>query len=187
MNERNHHWGELLRQANRGDSRAYSRFLSEVTPVIRGIARARSPGAPEDVEDIVQEALLALHAKRHTWREDAPVTPWIYAIVRYKAIDARRRRGAPQQDIDDLADVLADETAGEIMAARDLGQLLGGIDNRSADIVRSLGVTGDSAGDVGAKHGMSEGAVRVAYHRALARLRKLAVGHEARLSDERRK
>src|SRR3546814_18114776 len=46
-----------------------------------------------DPEDIVQETLLAIHMKRHTWRDDAPVTPWLYAIARYKLIDAFRRRG----------------------------------------------------------------------------------------------
>ncbi|KAA2314142.1 sigma-70 family RNA polymerase sigma factor [Pseudooceanicola sediminis] len=179
MSERDDHWGDLLRRANRGDRRAYGHFLIEVTPVVRNIARARSADAPEDVEDIVQEALLALHDKRHTWREDVPVTPWIYAIVRYKAIDARRRRGMAHHDIADLAEVLADDSAGDIMASRDLSQLLGGIDDRSADIVRALGVTGESAGDVGAQMGMTEGAVRVAYHRALTRLRKLVGANEA--------
>lgn len=188
MSQRYDHWGDLLRLANRGDTRAYAHFLTEVTPVIRTIARARSAGGgAEDVEDIVQEVLLALHAKRHTWQEDAPVTPWIYAIARYKAIDARRKRRASPQVIDDLADSLADERAGDIMASRDLGQLLGGIDDRSAEIVRALGVSGESAGDVGAQLGMSEGAVRVAYHRAMARLRKLAGIDTAQLSDERRK
>ena len=62
---------DLLRAANRGDQRAYGDFLREVTPLVRGIARARGGGLGADqIEDIVQETLLAIHQKRQTWRED---------------------------------------------------------------------------------------------------------------------
>ena len=127
MTKRNAQWGDLLRRANRGEAAAYARFLTEVVPVIRNIARARSPHGADEVEDIVQEVLLALHAKRHTWRESDPVTPWLYAIVRYKTADAARKRragGGRQVPIDDLADVLPDDTAGEVTAAGDLTRLL---------------------------------------------------------------
>jgi len=176
MSDRNDRWGDLLRRANRGDAAAYARFLTECVPVLRTVVRGRTVDAAE-VEDIVQEVLLAVHAKRHTWRESDPVTPWLYAIARYKAVDfARRRRrggGAPVP-IDDLAEVLPGEGSGEIMAARDLARLLAGIDRRAAEIVRAVGIEGQSAGEVGARLGMSEGAVRVAYHRALARLKDMA-------------
>ena len=174
MPDRNDRWSDLLRRAMRGDGAAYATFLSEIAPVIRGIVRARTRGA-EDGEDIVQEVLLAVHAKRHTWREDEPVTPWLYAIARYKAADAGRRRGrqGTQVQIDDLAEVLPEET-GEATAARDLSVLLDRIDARSSGIVRAVGVEGQSAAEVAARLGMSEGAVRVAYHRALMRLKDLA-------------
>ena len=74
MTDRNSRWSDLLRRGMRGDSAAYGAFLADITPVIRGIVRARTGGA-EDGEDVVQEVLLAVHAKRHTWREDEPVTP----------------------------------------------------------------------------------------------------------------
>jgi RNA polymerase sigma-70 factor (ECF subfamily) len=174
MTDRDDRWSDLLRRGLRGDGAAYGTFLSEITPVLRGIVRARTGGA-EDGEDVVQEVLLAVHAKRHTWREDEPVTPWLYAIARYKAADAGRRRGrqGPQVPIDDLAEVLPDNT-GETTASRDLAVLLGRIDDRSARIVRAVGVEGRSASEVGAELNMNEGAVRVAYHRALVRLKDLA-------------
>lgn len=174
MTDRNARWSDLLRRGMRGDGAAYAAFLSEITPVIRGIVRARTGGA-EDGEDVVQEVLLAVHSKRHTWREEEPVTPWLYAIARYKAADAGRRRGrqGPQVPIDDLAEVLPEDT-GETTAARDLGRLLDRIDGRAARIVRAVGVEGRSSGEVAAEMDMSEGAVRVAYHRALLRLKDLA-------------
>ena len=178
MTDRNDRWGALLIRANRGEAVAYAAFLQDVTPVIRTIVRGRSSAEAEN-EDIVQEVLLAIHAKRHTWREGDPVAPWLYAIARYKTADAfRRRKGTTQVPIDDLADRLADEAPGDPTAARDLARLMDGLDDRSAGIVRAVGVEGESAGEVGARMGMSEGAVRVAYHRALTRLKKLAGANE---------
>ncbi|WP_068111829.1 sigma-70 family RNA polymerase sigma factor [Tropicimonas marinistellae] len=180
MTDRNDRWGELLRRANGGDAVAYAEFLTEVAPAIRTIVRGRS-GDDSGNEDIVQEVLLAIHAKRHTWRETDPVTPWLYAIARYKTADAfrRLRRGPVQVPIGEHADRLVDEGQGDPTAARDLTRLLGKIDDRSASIVRAVGLEGESAGEVGTRMGMSEGAVRVAYHRAMTRLRHLAAAdHE---------
>ncbi|MBR9762249.1 MAG: sigma-70 family RNA polymerase sigma factor [Rhodobacteraceae bacterium] len=181
MNDRNALWGDLLRRGNSGDRAAYARFLTETLPVLRNIARARmAGGTAEEVEDVVQEALMAIHAKRHTWREGEPVTPWLYAIARYKCADAARRRRArgggsgAEVPIEDLAEVLPDEALGEVTAARDLTRLLQRLDPRAAEIVRALGVEGESAAEVGARHGMTEGAVRVAYHRAMRQLKALA-------------
>lgn len=179
MADRNDRWGDLLRQANRGGASAYAQFLTEVAPVIRTVVRGRS-GTEDGIEDVVQEVLLAIHAKRHTWRETDPVTPWVYAIARYKTADAfrRNRRGAQQVPIEDLAERLPDEGHVDPTVARDLARLLGQIDERSARIVRAVALDGESAGDVGGRLGMSEGAVRVAYHRALTRLRQLAAADQ---------
>ncbi|MGR3454632.1 sigma-70 family RNA polymerase sigma factor [Pseudooceanicola sp.] len=180
MPDRNDRWGDLLRRANRGDRAAYAAFLTECAPVIRNIVRARAGGADE-VEDVVQEVLLAVHAKRHTWREADPVTPWLYAIARYKTVDLhRRRRGGAPVPIDDLAGSLPDDRAGDLTAARDLAGMLDRIDPRAAGIVRAVGLEGESAGEVGARLGMSEGAVRVAYHRAMQRLKELAEAETGR-------
>jgi RNA polymerase sigma-70 factor (ECF subfamily) len=172
MSDREDRWADLLRRANRGDGAAYASFLREAAPVIGRIVAARSGGRPEEVEDTVQEVLLAIHAKRHTWREADPVAPWVYAIARYKTADSWRRRRRPAVPLDDVAGGLAAEGGGEALAARDLAALLGGIDDRSARIVRAIGVEGASAAEVGAALGMTEGAVRVAYHRAVTRLRQ---------------
>ncbi|WP_417725495.1 sigma-70 family RNA polymerase sigma factor [Salipiger sp.] len=175
MSDRNARWGDLLSRALAGDGVAYATFLTETSEVIRRVVRARSPGGAEDIEDIVQEVLLAVHTKRHTWRRGEPVSPWLWAITRYKTTDAfRRRKWRATLPIEDFAEILPEDGAGDITAPRDLERLLGGIDARSARIVRAVGLDGESAGDVGARLGMSEGAVRVAYHRAMTRLKQLA-------------
>lgn len=166
---------ELFRAANRGDRRAYASFLAAVTPLLRGIARSRGSGLGADIcEDIVQETLLAIHQKRHTWREDMAVRPWLYAIVRYKVIDAFRARGRRVHvRIDELADVIPAEEGADPTLLGDVERVISRLDNRAERIVRSIGLEGASVQEVAQEHEMTETAVRVALHRALKRLASL--------------
>src|SRR4051794_15009042 len=96
-----------MRSAMAGDDAAYHRLLKAVTPVLRAAARrglARAGQPPDQAEDIVQEILLAVHLKRHTWDSEAPFAPWLFAIGRNKLIDMLRRRGRRVfVNIDDFA------------------------------------------------------------------------------------
>lgn len=168
-------WEDLLAAANAGDGRAFARFLTAVTPAIRTVVRARGRSLPPDQhEDIVQEVLLAIHLKRMTWQAGTPVRPWLYAVARYKVVDAFRRRGrAVQVPIEDFADILEGDPSPEPLAERDAAHLLGQIDGRSAEIVRAISLEGESSGEVGARLSMTEGAVRVAFHRAMKKLSAL--------------
>lgn len=169
---------ELLRAANRGDARAYAWFLRAVTPVVRAVARARASGLGEEaVEDIVQETLLAIHRKRHTWREDMPVRPWLHAIVRYKVVDALRARGRRVSlPIDDLADILPAEPGPDPLERRDAERAIDRLDPRAAAIVRAIGLEDKSIAETAGALGMTDGAVRVALHRALKRLAGFGLG-----------
>ena len=85
-----------MRAAIAGDSTAYHRLLKAIVPILRatakrGLARAGQP--TDQSEDIVQEILLAVHLKRHTWDPTAPFGPWLFAIARNKLIDTLRRKG----------------------------------------------------------------------------------------------
>jgi RNA polymerase sigma-70 factor, ECF subfamily len=66
-----------------GDATAYRAFLDELAVQLRRFLRERLRSRPDDVEDLVQECLLAVHDKRHTYDPSQPLTPWIYAIARY--------------------------------------------------------------------------------------------------------
>jgi RNA polymerase sigma-70 factor (ECF subfamily) len=172
-------WGKLLADANAGDARAYAHFLRTIAPVLRGIVRARGTGLGEaGCEDVVQEILLAVHLKRHTWQVGAPVRPWLYAIARYKVVDAFRARGhGIDLPIDDFADGLAAEAGTDPTEAADMEKMIAMLDARSARIVRMIGLDGASAAETGQALGMSEGAVRVALHRALKALAALRERH----------
>lgn len=164
-----------MRAANRGDGRAYARLLTQITPVIRGIVRARGAALGADqAEDVVQEVLLTIHLKRQTWREDAPLRPWLYAVTRHKVIDAFRARGQRiMLPVEDLADALPAAEAADPFAASDMARVIDRLEPRAAQIVRAIGLDGASAAETGARLGMTEGAVRVALHRALKTLAQL--------------
>jgi RNA polymerase sigma-70 factor (ECF subfamily) len=168
----------LLKAANRGDERAYREFLGAVAPIVRGIARARAGGLGADAcEDIVQETLLAIHRKRHTWREDLPVRPWLYAIVRFKVVDAFRGRGRRVEvPIEDFAEVLPAEPEADPLERRDAERAVAQLDGRPAQVVRASGLEGASVADTSAALGMTETAVRVALHRGLKKLAQLREG-----------
>jgi RNA polymerase sigma-70 factor (ECF subfamily) len=166
---------DLLRAANRGDGRAYRTFLTAVTPIVRGVARSRAGGlGAEACEDIVQETLLAIHQKRQTWREDAPVRPWLYAIVRYKVVDAFRARGRRVHlAIDDFAEVIPAEAGPDPTERGDVERVIARLDPRSARIVRAIGLEGATVAELSTSLAMTETAVRVALHRALRRIAAL--------------
>src|SRR5580698_1020722 len=82
----------LMLQSLAGDAQAYGTFLEELAARLRSYLRRRLGGLPEDVEDLLQELLLAIHNKRHTYDPTQPLTAWVQAIARYKLVDLLRRR-----------------------------------------------------------------------------------------------
>ena len=174
MREGEDEWTGLMRQAISGDNAAYHRLLRAVTPVLRagarrGLARAGQP--IDQSEDVVQDILLAVHLKRHTWDVNAPFAPWLFAIARNKLIDALRRRGRRVfVNIDDFAESIPDEPAAETASANEIATLLQTLPPRQREVLQSIAVESTTIRDTAAKFAMSEGAVRVALHRALTSL-----------------
>ena len=174
MRGREDEWTGLMRSAMAGDGAAYHRLLKAITPVLRAASRrglARAGQSPDQAEDIVQDILLAVHLKRHTWDANAPFAPWLFAIARNKLIDALRRRGKRIfVNIDDFAETLADQPAAETASPGEVAMQLKSLPARQRDVLQSIAVESASIKDTAAKFAMSEGAVRVALHRALASL-----------------
>lgn len=167
-------WTALMNAAMDGDAGAYRRLLENITPLIRATAMraCRRFAAPlSEVEDAVQETLIAIHLKRHTWRRGEPLGPWIGAIARNKLIDALRRRTRRAEiEIDTLVQELPAPTAEDPAANQDIERILQTLPERDRRIVHAVSIEGYSMREAGQILDMNEGAVRVALHRALKRL-----------------
>ncbi len=123
---------------------------------------------------MVQEVLLAVHLKRGTWDPARPIGPWLSTIVRNKLIDTLRRRGRHVSvPIEDVIGMLEAEEQADAMDRRDAETLLERLKDPQRDIVRSISLQGAGVRETAERLNMSEGAVRVALHRALKALAAL--------------
>ena len=81
------HLHSLMLKSLTGDGLSYRVFLNELSMHLRSFLRRRLARYPEEIEDLVQEILLAIHNQRHTYNATLPLTAWVHAIARYKVID----------------------------------------------------------------------------------------------------
>lgn len=165
--------GLSLRAGLAGDAVAYRHFLEELGGYLRAFLRRRLPGAAADAEDVLQETLLAIHNNRHTWDQDQPLTPWLYAIARYKLTDfarSRGRRDARLLPLDDLADFLGSCDDEPAEAQRDVGRLLEQLPDHHRLPIQYVKLQGLSVREAASLAGMSESAVKVGVHRGLKAL-----------------
>jgi RNA polymerase sigma-70 factor (ECF subfamily) len=158
----------LLKAALQGDEKAYAVFLRRAAALVRGFARRRAGQGSIDPEDIVQETLLAIHLKRHTWQSHLPVEPWLYAIARFKLIDAFRKVGRRMEVVlDESFDPPAPE-AERGASEREIERALEALAPGQRAVVSAISLDGQSISETARKLGMTEVAVRVALHRGLA-------------------
>jgi RNA polymerase sigma-70 factor (ECF subfamily) len=171
----------LLLRGLDGDAAAYRALLLELSAFLRAYYRKRLNRLPDEVEDLVQEALLAVHNQRHTYDADMPLTAWVHAIAKYKLVDFLRRR-AGREALHDPFDEMdangffstADGDAAE--ARRDLSRLLAQLPDRQRLPIVHTKLEGLSVAEAARATGMSESAVKVGVHRGLKALAALIRG-----------
>ena len=164
----------LLERGLNGDGASYHEFLKGLGTHLRGFFRKRMSGLPDDVEDLVQEVLLAVHNQRHTYRPHQPLTAWVHAIAKYKLVDLLRRRGkrdAWNDVFDDDVAVLAERDDDESASARlDVDRLLASLPDRQRLPIVCMKLQGMSVREAARTTGMSESAVKVGVHRGMKAL-----------------
>lgn len=174
-------WGRLMTLAQAGDHVAYATLLRALAVHLRSLA-LRHLGAGADVEDAVQEILLAVHAIRHTYDPTRPFGPWLVTIARRRLVDALRRRSrrlAREAVLDErTCDVACESADPSVLAARvvDIGAVrraVGGLPPRQREAIQLLRLQEMSLHEAAAASGHSEGALKVAAHRGLRLMRTL--------------
>lgn len=171
-------WPRLMAQAQAGDKAAYNQLLKAMVPAIRAFARKK---ISDDalLEDVVQEALLAIHRVRHTYDPQRPILPWVAAITSARAIDALRQRGRRPEVQDD--DALLRQTADggdESVVYDELTGYLGALPLRQREMVESVHLREQSLAQTAAASHLSVSAVKSLLHRAMLNLRKYGRGND---------
>lgn len=167
----------LWTKAQRGDEAAYREALARMADRLRAYFRRRMPSTPDEVEDMVQETLLALHLQRGTHDGERPVSNWMLAIARHKLVDSWRRLGR-QPSIGDSLDDLGDDEQPIALpdaapARRDLERLLQTLPPAQRVAIELTKVEGLSVAEAAARAGASESAIKVQVHRGLKRLARM--------------
>lgn len=162
-------WSQLMVDARDGDKRAYEQLLVELGTAIEHYVRARFGGS-SIVEDCVQECLLTVHQARHTYDPTRPFRPWLFTIVRHKAIDVLRRRSSWEAQA--APDGATDDAHGSPMEQMIARQAFAGLraDHKQALVLTKI--IGLTMMEAATKLGISEGAMKVRVHRAVRAARK---------------
>jgi RNA polymerase sigma factor (sigma-70 family) len=163
-------WSALMAAAQDGHGGAYRRLLNEASEWLHRYFRRRLP--PGDVDDAVQEALLAIHRRRHTFDAHHPFGPWMAAIAKRKWIDQLRtiaRR--PSEELS--ADLAVADHEAAVTSATTLESLLVQLRPAQAQAIRMVKLQGYSINDACRETGLTASAVKMNIHRGLARLTAL--------------
>jgi RNA polymerase sigma-70 factor (ECF subfamily) len=161
----------LMIAGTAGDNRAYHALLTLAAGLLRRYFARRLAGNDADVEDLVQDTLIAVHRKRSSYKPALPFTAWLHGIARYRLIDHFRRVGRrPTVALDDDLATGADEFSEPILAAADIEALLSELPEKQAAAIRLTRLEGLSTREAAARSGQSEPAIKVNVHRGIGRL-----------------
>jgi RNA polymerase sigma factor (sigma-70 family) len=174
------HLAGLMRSAQSGDSNAYAALMQELAVRVRQIVLHRRAFLEHaDVEDLVQDVLLSVHAVRATYDATRPFIPWLLAITRNRLADGARkyaRHGAYEIPVDDLDVTFFSErtntmttTYGDPDALR---QAIADLPAGQRSAIEMLKLREMSLKEAAAASGSSVGALKVATHRAMDALRR---------------
>lgn len=166
----------LWLHAHAGDDDAYRQALTMIAARLRGFFGRRLTALPDEVEDLVQETLLALHVQRGTFDAAVPVSAWVHAIAKHKLVDLYRRRGRRDdlhEPIDELDPDLHPAVEAEQPARRDLMVLLESLPAAQQRAIVLTRIEGLSMAEASARTGVSVAALKVQVHRGLKRLMAL--------------
>ncbi len=167
-----------MKLAQKGDSDAYRKLLAELSTMLekyalRAVKRSSSRGDTTFAKDIVQEVLLAIHAKRHTYEPSQRFLPWVFGIARHKLVDWQRKHFFEFKSFDfefDLSEFPADEVPSDPQM---LQSLLGQLSSNQRTVLELTKIQGLSIEEAAKKTGLSEANVKVLAHRGILTLRKI--------------
>ena len=168
-------WAALMCSAQHGSEDDYRQLLIELSRVIKHYLLRRI-GRQHFVDDCVQDSLIAIHQARHSYDPRRRFRPWLFAIVRHKAIDALRRQHsqqklALQQEVTQPDSLQGQDCEIENNIAQ--GRLLARLSPEHREVLTLTKFIGLSNAEAATHLSISEGAVKVRVHRAIGNLTRL--------------
>jgi RNA polymerase sigma-70 factor, ECF subfamily len=159
-----------------GNATSYRSLLDQLSRRLRAYYKgklARVGRGATEAEDLVQEVLLAIHLKRHTYDTGQLFTPWVYTIARYKLIDyLRRTRTAASVPIDEGTELMAQDDNAGTESSHDIRKLLGRLPEKVRCSIQCVKLEGRSVAEASERCGISESGVKINIHRGLQALAK---------------
>jgi len=165
----------LMRAGLQGDAAAYRVLLSRLSANLRAYYKgrlARIGRSATEAEDLTQEALMAIHTRRHTYDPSAPLLPWVHAIARYKLIDHLRQTRALMSDVpvENAEDLLAQDDHTAIESAYDVKGMLNQLPEKMRQTIQLTKLEGLSVAEAASRCNMSESDVKISVHRGMKAL-----------------
>lgn len=160
-------WNMLMKAAQHGDNSAYDRLMTEVSRWLLRYFRKRLP--PAAAEDATQEALLAIHVHKLNYHPDAPMTPWLKTIARFKWIDQLRGHMRRPDSLAEI-EVPVSDHGPAVRAAILLEHLLAEVKPAQAQVIKLVKLHGASVEEAARASGQSPSLVKVNIHRGLKRI-----------------
>lgn len=154
-----------------GDAQAHQQLLSAAASRLRSYYGRRLGAGAADLEDLVQETLIAIHERRHSYNTALPFTAWLHAIARYKLIDHYRRAGVRRHvGLDDVDELPAEDSAGFVIAAIDIEQMLASLPEKHRAAIRLTRIEGYSVEEASRMTGQSPSGIKIGVYRGLRKL-----------------
>jgi len=176
MRSRETEFQALMLAAQRGDQVSYHTLLSAI---LRSFIRKMGIG-PNDVDDVTQNTLIAIHNSRHTYLPERLFMTWVFSICRRKIYDhftlTTKVRKQEINDEEQLLRFLKEDSASEASSEDTYNRAIGMLNKLpkvQKEIVTALKVDGRHVRDLAQQHNMSESAVKTAAHRGYKKLKTM--------------
>jgi RNA polymerase sigma-70 factor (ECF subfamily) len=161
-----------------GDAASHRALLDQLSRRLRAYFKGKLAGigrGASEAEDLVQEAVLAIHIKRHTYNPAEPLTPWVHAIARYKLIDFLRRTRTSMADVplDEADTIMAHDDHVSAESTYDVRRLMERLPKNMRCSIEAVKLEGQSIAEAAERCGISESGVKMNIHRGLKALAAL--------------
>jgi len=164
-------WGTLLASVSDAGSTDYTRALKDIRAWLMRFYASRLPLAY--IEDAVQETLLAVHERRHSYDADRPFKPWLIGIAAHKQVD-HLRASTRRAEVELPLDLQDGNNEGAMTSGIMLSQLMATLKPAQQEAIHLVKIKGFTVEEASIRTGQSISLVKINIHRGLAKVAEVA-------------